>query len=218
MFDKELRGHIAAIEDWINECIGKTVSEAGLSKDERKQLQAIENSIKSLSKNGIDIPDDLRRLKLELSARDIDTSGGTLTEEEKAAVTELVDELQKLTTRARNIGKRSKWPGTANPSKQHHRVTLKDLIDGGYISPLDQVEFSYRNGEVSAKGRVTADGHVAIEKGTSVEEFRSLSTASKDISGKSLNGWIYWWKLDQDGSRTLLDEIRKQFLAEKDEK
>ena len=217
MIDEELRVHITAIEGWIHRHLEKGVGEVGLSKNERKQLQAIENSIKQLSRNGIEIPDGLRRLKLELSARDINTSASSLSEAEIAAASGLIVELRKLADRARTILKRPKKTVRTNNGKRHYRVSLKDLLDGGYLSARDRIEFSYKNGEVNAKGKIAANGSVSIQTDTASEAFQSLSTAAKAISGRSLNGWIYWWKLNPDGSRTLLDAVRKQFLTERNE-
>ena len=215
MIDEELKVHIDAIEGWISKHLKKGVFEVGLSREERKQLQAIENSIKKLSKNGIEIPDDLRRLKLKLSARDIDAR--ELSEAQIAAISELIDELRKLTDRARSIQKPTKKPGGTSSGKRHYDVSLKDLVEGGYLTADDHIEFSYKNGEVRAEGKVTANGSVSIQTDTDWEDFASLSTAAKDIAGRSLNGWIYWWKVNPNGSPVLLDEIRQQFLDKRNE-
>ena len=215
MIDEELKVHIDAIEGWINKHLTKNEVEGGLSRDERKQLQAIENSIKQLSKNGIEIPDDLRRLKLKLSARDIVPR--ELSEAQIAAISELIDELRKITDRARSIQKRTKQPGGTSSGKRHYNVSLKDLVEGGYLTVDDHIEFSYKNGEVRAEGKVTASGSVSIQTDTDWDDFASLSTAAKDIAGRSLNGWMYWWKVNPNGSPVLLDKIRQQFLDERNE-
>ena len=215
MIDEELKVHIDAIGGWITSISKKGDVDVGLSRDERKQLQAIENSIKHLSKNGIEIPDDLRRLKLELSARDIDAR--ELSEAQIAAISELIDELRKLTGRARSIQKHTKQPGGTRSGKRHYNVSLKDLVEGGYLAADQHIEFSYKNGEVRAEGKVTANGSVSIQTDSDWEDFASLSAAAKDIAGRSLNGWIYWSKVNPNGSPVLLEEIRQQFLNERNE-
>ena len=111
-----------------------------------------------------------------------------------------------------------KQPSGTSSGKRRYNVSLKDLVEGGYLAADDHIEFSYKNGEVRVEGTVTANGSVSIQADTDWEDFASLSAAAKDIAGRSLNGWIYWWKLNPNGSPVLLDEIRRQFLDERNEK
>lgn len=215
MIEGELKVHVTAIEHWIERQLEIIAEPVGLSVEQRKQLQAIEKSIRQLSKSGIEIPDDLRRLKLDLSAHDVATVGSSISDEHKDAVIGLIDELKRLLDKALNIQRRTKKPDDTNVTKRNFRVSLKDLIDSGHLSANDQIEFSYNRGALRAKGEVSSEGAIQIQTNTGTTTFQSLSNAAVDITGRSLNGWIYWWKVNPDDSRVLLDDIRKQFLNER---
>jgi hypothetical protein len=71
MLPKEITTHIKALDQWLDQLNQISAPPRGLSAKELKQLQAVNKAVENLQRNNIPVPEDLRRLKLELSARDV---------------------------------------------------------------------------------------------------------------------------------------------------
>lgn len=212
--DEDIKSHLAAIEEWLARHRTSTRAVHGLSGDERKQLQAVEKSIQQLSASGVSIPDELRQLKLQLSAKDVTRPATASTRERAAEVSEIVSALSRLTQTAKALHNSLKTPGKAPVSKQRYEVTLEDLIAHGHLSPDDRLEFSWQKAGPVFEGKVRADGTLMAKTPSGWKPFESLSAAATAIGECSLNGWLHWRRINADGSRTTLKDVRARYLNE----
>jgi len=64
---------------------------------------------------------------------------------------------------------------------------LKDLLVGGLLVPDEQLTLTRRDRVHGAT--LTIEGAVRLEDG---RVFSSLSTAAKELTGTSTNGWMAW--------------------------
>jgi len=214
IMDEGLKSHLAAIEEWLARHRTITRPVHGLSGDERKQLQAVEKSIQQLSGLGVPIPDELRQLKLQLSAKDVVRPAVASTCASLAEVVEMLSALNRLTRTAKSLHNRLKSPGKASVSKQRYEVTLEELIQQGYLSVDDKLEFSWQKAGPVFEGKVRADGTLMAKTPSGWKPFKSLSAAADAIAESSLNGWLHWRLINADGSRTSLKDVRAQYLNE----
>lgn len=212
--DEDIKSHLAAIEDWLarHRNIARPVH--GLSDDERKQLLAVEKSIQQLSVSGVSIPDELRQLKLQLSAKDVTRHALSSARVRASEVGEIVSTLSRLAQAAKSLHNSLKTPGRAPVSKQRHEVTLEELIRAGHLSPEDRLEFSWRKAGPVFDGKVRADGTLMAKTPAGWKAFESLSAAATAIGECSLNGWLHWRRINADGSRTTLKDVRARYLNE----
>jgi len=212
--DEDIKSHLAAIEEWLARHRTSTRPVHGLSSDERKQLQAVEKSIQQLSASGVSIPDELRQLKLQLSAKDVIRPVTASTRERAAEVSEIVGALSKLTQTARAVHNSLKTPGKSPVSKQRFEVSLGELIAHGHLAPDDRLEFSWQKAGPVFEGKVRADGTLMAKTPAGWKPFESLSAAATAIGECSLNGWLHWRRINDDGSRTTLKDVRARYLNE----
>lgn len=212
--DEDIKSHLAAIGEWLARHRNITRPDHGLSGDERKQLQAVEKSIQQLSASGVSIPDELRQLKLQLSAKDVIRLTTTASTREHAAeIGEIVSALRRLTQAAKALQNSLKTPGKSSVSKQRYEVTLEELVAHGYLSPDDRLEFSWQKAGPVFEGKLRADGTLMAKTPSGWKSFESLSAAATAIGECSLNGWLHWRRVNTDGSRATLKDIRDQFLS-----
>ena len=205
--------HLAGIAQWLAGHSANTRLAQGLSGDERKQLHAVNKSIQQLSGLGVAIPDELRLLKLHLSARDVASPlGGP--PERIADVAELVSALGKLAQTAKTLHNQLMTPGKEPVARQRYDATLAQLIQSGYLSTDDRLEFSWQKDGPVFEGKVLAGGELTAKTPSGWKQFDSLSAAADAIGERSLNGWLHWRRVNADGSRTSLKEIRARFLNE----
>lgn len=66
---KELDEHLTYLARWIVEQGDIPTPDPELSADERKQLLAVNKAVEQLTRLGVSVPDDLRKLKLRLSSK-----------------------------------------------------------------------------------------------------------------------------------------------------
>lgn len=92
----------------------------------------------------------------------------------------------------------SDWP----PPRRKWSVSLQDLLNEGLLQPGQEIRFERRDvhAQVTSKGTVLFNG----------KEYTSLSTAAKNVSGTSLNGWIVWGVLTKEESWIPLTHLRKR--------
>ena len=97
-------------------------------------------------------------------------------------------------------------------------VTVKDLIEGGWIEPPLDLRRTYKGRDLSA--RIDADGHVSCLG----ETYKSVSVAAAmarlSVIGPSpgrkypqTNGWTFWRFQDVDGQQHELSVLRERFAA-----
>ena len=214
VMDENITNHLIAIDTWLASHRPSVRPSQGLSNNERKQLQAVEKSIQQLSALGVPIPDELRRLKLQLSAKDVVRPTTERTHANMSEVAEIVSTLNRLTQAAKALHNQLKAPDEASNSKQRYDVTLKMLIQQGHLSPDDLLEFSWQKGGPVFEGKVRTDGMLMAKTSLGWTAFESLSAAATSIGQCSLNGWLHWRRVNADGSHTTLKDVRTTFLNE----
>lgn len=89
--------------------------------------------------------------------------------------------------------------------KTYHGVTLRDLLNAGYLKPDSELILVGPSGRDMARARLRTSGEIEWEGHT----YRSLSDKAfaNLLSRQSLNGWLHWRTGPQEGSE-LLAEIR----------
>lgn len=214
MLPDEIRKHIKALEQWLEQ-LGKIPNPpAGLSAEERKQLHTVNKAVDQLQRAGVPVPEDLRSLKLKLYARDVTGIRKQEAETQLKAVEKLIGALNKTTKSARAIRDKLKSKGQVGATKKHYGISLLDLLNTSALSTDDNLELQWlKNGPVF-RGKVTADGTVMIKAPDGWQSYASLSTAASRVAGRSLNGWRHWRKINPDGSRIALKDIRDRYLKE----
>mgnify|MGYP001336710266 FL=1 len=211
--DEDMTRHLAAIGEWIAGHRASTRPPQGLSNDERKQLHAVERSIQQLAGLGVPIPDELRQLKLQLSAKDVVGPTTASTPERIAEVVEMVSALRTLTHAARALQNQLKAsPGKGPTTKRRYEVTLNDLMQSGHLLPDDKLELAWKKSGPVFEGKVRADGTLVVQTSSGWKTFDSVSAAATAIGNCSLNGWLHWSRVNADGSRTTLKNIRANFI------
>lgn len=151
--DEIIKSHLAAVKEWLTRQRSSRLPVHRLSSDERKQLQAVQKSIQQLSASGVSIPDELRQLKLQLSAKDVIHHSASGSPDRVAEVSEIVDVLSSLTKAAKALHNSLRTPGNASASKQRYEVTLEEMIKHGHLSPDDRLEFSWHKAGQVFEGR-----------------------------------------------------------------
>lgn len=84
--------------------------------------------------------------------------------------------------------------------------TLSDLLASGLLAPDERLTLT-RPDRVH-EATLTADGAVRLEDG---RVFSSLSTAAKQLTGTSTNGWTAWHVPRLGGST--IAAVREQFAS-----
>lgn len=207
----DIARHLAAIDHWLAEHRASTLATA-LSSDERKQLHAVNKSIQQLSRLGVGIPDELRQLKLQLSAKDLVSPASTGQEKRLNEVAELIGTLGTLLQTAKKLRNHLNRPENESVARRRYDVKLKELIQNGGLSVDDKLEFSVQKDGPVFEGKVHASGVISARTSSGWKEFDSLSAAADAISEHSLNGWLHWRRVNKDGSRTTLKDIRAEFI------
>lgn len=212
--NEALNEHLDAVRHWIEQHSHLPRPEAVLSTDERKQLEAINKAIVQLARDGVPVPKDLRKLKLQLSAKD---ASGAASDEVEAQILELeavIEQLRKLLQAARSFRDRLKSTGQTGGTKTHFGVTLLELVQSGHLSTADRLELQWVNDGPRYEGKVQTDGSLMAKTPSGWKHYRSPSMAAGDIAQCSLNGWKHWRRVNTDGSRASLEEIRSRYMRE----
>jgi hypothetical protein len=87
----ELHELLEALRRWITRQCDIPPLAPLLSADERKQLQAVNKTIVQLTRLGVSVPEDLRNLKLRLSAKDGSDTANRDVEEQIEKVEGLIE-------------------------------------------------------------------------------------------------------------------------------
>ena len=210
----ELIPHLDALRRWIGRHADIPTQVPGISAEEREQLHAVNKSIQQLTNLGVSIPDDLRKLKLRLSAKDFGAGAGPEIEQRLAEAESLVESLRELTKAARALRNDLKGKGQSAGTKKHYGVSLEELLHSGHLSTEDKLELQWKLDGPIYEGKVRSDGSVSARIASGWKQFASLSAAGVSIAERPLNGWEHWSRVNPDGSRTPLKKIRAQYMNE----
>lgn len=135
-------------------------------------------------------------------------------EERTAKVEALIEQLRKLLRSARALRDRLKATGQAPGTKKHYGVTVLELLQNGDLSAEDALELQWLKDGPVFEGKIQQDGSVMARTQGGWKRYDALSTAASQIADRSLNGWDHWRRVNRDGSRTILREIRARYLKE----
>lgn len=210
--NREISEHLQALRRWIEQQGHIQKLASGLSVEERKQLQAVNKAVEQLSRSGVPVPEDLRSLKLKFSAKDVSCSENREIKIRLNEVEALIEQLGKIQKAARSIRDRLKATDQPGGPKKHYGITLLDLLQDGLISADDRLELKWlKNGPIY-EGKVKPDGTVMTKGPDGWKQYASLSTAASKITGRSLNGWERWRRVNSDGTSTALEKIRERYM------
>ena len=208
MLPDEIGKHIEALDRWLEQTGRVSKPQAGLSAEERKQLQAVNKAVERLQRTGIPVPEDLRRLKLKLSAKDDAGSENRKLETRLKKIEGLIQARGKTIKSARAVRNRLKSTTQAGGTKKHYGITLLDLLQSGLLSTDDQLELQWLKDGPVIKGKIKADGTVMVRTPDGWQSYVSLSSAASRMAGRSSNGWKMWRRVNRDGTVTSLEAIR----------
>ncbi len=211
----ELKPHLDALRHWIERHTDIQAPIPSISAEERKQLHTVNKSIQQLTSLGVIIPDDLRKLKLGLAAKDVNAAMDAKIRSRLVQVESLVENLRELMQKARTLRNSLKGSGQASGTKKRYDVSLKELLESGHLSTDDKLELRWKKGGLVFEGEVWPDGSVSVNTNAGWKQFNALSTAACSISGRSLNGWVRWRRIESDGSRTTLKAIRDKYMNQR---
>ena len=214
----EVQEHIQALRQWLA-TQGLAAKTTGLSAEDRQRLHKLNKAIEQLSRLGIAIPGELLEQQQRLAASDRSSEGTLALAKSLPQLEGLIEELRQLLREA--LALRRQCQGAGQPagrtvgSKHYYGVHLTELVQAGYLAPEDRLELQWQKNGPVFEGKVQKDGLVLIKTARGWQTYKSLSAAAVDQAGHSLNGWDHWSRLNADGSRTRLREIREQFLRQK---
>jgi len=190
---------MAAIQPWLD---------ASVLKEKRAQLLSIEKTISKLQKINTPVPDELRELKFKL-IREIDVF-----KDAREAQVLLVSKLQPFLPSVKQkaiksrINKTIVKKKTDSPTPTPH-VEILDLLKLNLLSPNTSIEKKYK-GQLY-KALILSKGQIQILLNGKTELHNTPSSAAVEASGKSQNGWT-WWYISEDPERRTLDYFRKKYL------
>lgn len=209
---EDLKLHLDALENWLETNSHVPNQGPGLSSDERKQLQGINKTIQDLGKLGVPVPDELRSLKIKLTAKDVSSSGVAALESRLSDVEEFISAVREILQTARDLRERLKSTVTSSGTKAHYGVSIEELLRHGYLTIEDRLELQWiKNGD-TYEGKLCEDGRVMAKSDGHWRDYNTLSMAAAEICGRPLNGWDTWSKVNEDGSKTPLKKIRERFM------
>lgn len=211
---KEMYEHLQELNKWIDQRGNIPKKSVGQSVEECKQLQAVNKAIEQLRRNGVPVPEDLRSLKLRLSANNLSGSENREIENQLKELEHLIESLGKILKSARSIREKLKATGHTAGLKKHYGVALLDLLQSGLISTDDKLELQWSKDSPKYEARVKPDGSIVAKGLGEWRQYDSLSTAASKIAGQSLNGWKHWRRVNSNGTSTALQDIRKGYMNE----
>ena len=219
MLPKEIEAHIKVLDQWLDQLNLISVPPQGLSAKEFKQLRAVNKAVGDLQRNNIPVPEDLRHLKLKLFARDVTGYQNLEAEKQLNAVETLIRALGKTIQNARSHRERLKTKRPAGGKKKNYGVSLLDLIQDGLLSIDDHLELQWLKDGPVHKGKLMDDGQVMVKTSDGWKSYTSISTAASQMAGpgRSLNGWKHWRRVNSDGTTTIFEDIRSQYIQKETE-
>lgn len=211
----EVRESLDVIRNWLVTTKETISHEPHMTNDEKKQLQAVNRSIEQLQKLGVSIPDDLRKLKLQLTSRDSSASSNQKIESTLETLEELIESLRDLKDEAKRIRHSLKPGHKGSGTKTHFGVRLVELMEAGLLTIESRLELQWRKDGDIYEGKLRPDGRIAVRTTAGWEEYDSLSTAASQISGRSQNGWEKWCLVESNGRHVPLIHIRDRYIKER---
>lgn len=207
--------HFKALNEWLEQLSRLSKKPSGLSAEERKQLQAVNKAVEQLRRSGVPVPEDLRSLKLKLSAQDTSSPDNLENDTRLRRVERLIEELGKTLKTARIIRDKLKSAGQVGGGpKKYYGIALLDLLQAGLLSVDDRYELQWLKDGPVLEGRIQPEGTIMIKASGKWQPFASLSTAASSVAGRSLNGWKHWRRVNNDGTCTSLEQIRAMYMNE----
>jgi hypothetical protein len=87
-------------------------------------------------------------------------------------------------------------------------ISLKMLLEVGLIQPGQEVSC----GNQECSGSINSDGSLRIIFKGNEKNFPYLSGAARYVEKRSINGWLYWFVVE-NGQITTFDDLRQQYLV-----
>ena len=208
--------NLNAIQKWldhVDQITVPTVAGQGISVEEKQQLQTVNRAIEQLKKVGVTVPSELRSLKLSISSKEMPDP---LLVEHIAALEALIKGLGEVVENARKLlnklnPKAKDLGGTKKTNQKFFGVTLKQLLDFGFLSPEDRLRHRSEKGNFEAK--VSRDGSLSAKTDQGWKTFDSLSKAAAAVvNRRGSNGWQFWRRVNGDGTLISLRKIRDEYL------
>jgi len=210
---EEIEPHLAAVRQWIDSARQIAGVELELSPSERKQLLTVNRSIEQLTKLEIAVPDELRTLKLRLSAKDKRIIPADELAKRVAEVEDLLERLKVLSQAARNLRSRLRIDDPPTGRKRHnYGITLLELLNVKLLSPEDQLELQRNSESPKYEGKICPDGSIMARTDAGWRQFNSLASAAHACGYDGTKGWQYWRVIRTNGSRIPLKDIRSQYI------
>ncbi len=172
----------------------------------REQLRAICSSIRQLEKRDVPVPDDLRRIKTDLTGAlaTVDTALEVKTLLRK----QLVDVLEMLGT---PVG-----GNTIPRSGDRKRVTLADLMQANLLQDGIRIVHRAKRTGQAHHGYIRSPGLIELTVEGSKQKFDTPSAAGRAVNDTSTDGWVFWSAITDNGDEVPLAKYRERF--QKDDK
>lgn len=97
------------------------------------------------------------------------------------------------------------------PYLEFPTTSLKMLIDAHILAPGTSLR---AESDDSVSALLNADGSISLAIEGNLREYQSPSAAAKALTGKSVNGWVFW-KVDESGQINTLAFFRSKYDAVK---
>lgn len=91
-----------------------------------------------------------------------------------------------------------------------HCITLQNLLDAGILKAGIRI---YAETDSNLIATLSHSGNILLDINGSIVEKQSLSGAAKAITGKSINGWLFW-KAEEAGRLETLSFFRDKYQQE----
>ena len=215
-----LSDHLTAITNWLKDVEAIPLPQPqpqGLTTQEKQELRKVERAMAQLTELGFPIPAEMKIKHTELAERVVPAMPEPEAAQMLPELERLCDDLSDISKRARTLRDRVRATAAPNGPRKHYKETLLDLIEAGLLSTEDRLELQWATHSKTFEGRLEADGSIRANTQDGWIEFSSLSTAAQHISGRPQNGWQHWRRVNADGSKTPLEDIRDQYRSERGE-
>lgn len=167
------------------------------------QLLSVEKNINNLTKAGIEVPNELRELKLRLmSESDQLKEAATARKELEELLLQYVQPQKPYKKTPKKEVPKRKVIRTSST-----RVKLIDLIKAQVLSPNTGLYRKYKNGIYRAV--ITTEGQIQLMIKGHTQYFDTPSGAAKAVTKKPTDGWT-WWLVENESK--FLDEYRKKYF------
>ncbi|MGV8815650.1 MAG: hypothetical protein ACOH2D_16230 [Gelidibacter sp.] len=174
--------------------------------EKKTQLEAVVKMTDQFDKINIDIPDEIRTLKFKLiQEMDQLDAAVELNRDLQNMLLSFVDQNKVRSKRQKKESSTIK----SKPPKIQFGIKLIDLIEAKLIEPNTKI-INTVDGE-KYEATITQNGKVKLVHNHTTTLFNSLSSAAKAIMGRAINGWTWWYIVDNSGKK-YLDYYRQILL------